>query len=64
MLGFAFYKILYVREKRELKEVLKIVINRLIGGLIPILIFAGYLTIFNLWADFIDYAIVRNKNIF
>lgn len=58
VIGFAFYKILYIREKNQVKTCIKIVINRLIGALIPILIFGGYLTIFDLWTDFIDYAIL------
>ena len=58
VIGFAFYKILYIREKNQIKQCLKIAMNRLLGAFIPILIFAIYLTIFNLWADFIDYALV------
>lgn len=48
-------------DTKELKKNLKIVAYRLIGGLIPIIIFAIYLTIFNLWRDFLDYAVFGIK---
>lgn len=48
-------------DKKELKECLKISGARLIGAIIPVLIFAIYLSIFNIWEDFLDYAVFGIK---
>lgn len=58
---FAGYKILEIRKKEDIKSYLKILGTRLIGILIPLLVFAIYLTYNNIWTEFIDYAITGIK---
>lgn len=58
--AFIFYKILNITKKEEIKEYIKIMIARLIGVLIPIIIFAIYLIMNGILKDFISYAINRN----
>lgn len=58
---FVFYKILIVSKKEELKEILKIVIERLVGVSIPIFILIIYLIKNNIWNDFLNYAIFGIK---
>lgn len=52
-----FYKLLLVSNKDACKKVFKIIIYRSIGVLTPILLFVIYLTINNIWIDFLDYTI-------
>lgn len=54
---FIGYKILNVRNINELKKYLKIMGVRAGGVLIPIIIFAIYLTYNGIWGDFLDYAV-------
>ena len=52
------YKLLIVKNKQELKEYFKIVLSRILGILIPILMFIIYLIITKSFISFIDYAIL------
>ena len=54
---FIFYKLLLVSQKQELKIVIPIICRRLIGVCIPIIILCIYLTLNNIWYEFLDYAI-------
>ena len=57
-----FYQILFVKDKETFKKFIKSFINRLIGLSIVIGILCMYFTIFNLWKDFIGYAIIGIKD--
>ena len=54
---FIFYKLLLAKDKEDFKTVLKIVGARILGVAIPVMLFAIYLTVNNIWADFINYSI-------
>lgn len=58
---FIFYKILYISNKENLKEILKTVGMRLLGTLIPVLIFIVYLLISKTLGDFISYGVLGIK---
>ncbi len=55
------YKILAVRNKDELKKFLKIGFIRLIGAIVPVLIFIIYLLVNNNLFDFLDYTVLGLK---
>ncbi len=57
-----FYQVLFIKNKDSLKIFTKSFINRLIGLAIVIGIICVYFTIFNLWKDFIGYAIIGIKD--
>ncbi len=63
-IAFIGFKIIEIRKKEDSKRYLKIFGTRLLGVLIPLILFAIYLTYNNIWIDFIDYTIVRNKYIY
>lgn len=54
---FVLYKLLAIAGKEDVKKVFKIVLTRSLGALIPILAFVTYLTINNIWEDFLSYSI-------
>lgn len=54
---FIFYKLLIGTNKSEFKITFKIILIRLLGVLIPITLFAIYLTLNNIWQDFLDYTV-------
>ena len=56
-----FYKCLEIRNKKDLKEFIKIVFARTIGALIPIVIILLYLIINGAIRDFISYCILGIK---
>ena len=58
---FVFYKLLVVTKKQELKVVIKIVIERLIGVCIPIILLCTYIIVNNIWNEFLDYTIYGIK---
>lgn len=58
---FILYKIVEIKKTGEMKEFFKIFGTRLLGILIPILIFVIYLFVSNSFIDFIDYAILGIK---
>ncbi len=58
---FVGYKILEIRKISDFKIYLKILGTRLIGILVPLIIFAIYLTFNGIWIDFIDYTILGLK---
>ena len=60
-LVFIFYKILILDKKQDWKKLCRIFLLRAIGVLIPIILFCLYLTINNIWYDFLDYAIYGIK---
>lgn len=57
ILAFLLTKLLEIN-KKQLKEILKTVFLRCIGISIPIIVFMIYLTINNIWSDFINYTIL------
>lgn len=58
---FVFYKLVFITNKDELKKFFKIAISRFVTTLIPILIFAIYLSYNDIWSDFLDYAVFGIK---
>ena len=61
MLVFAFYKIVIIENKKEVKEFIKIMLTRLISAIIPVLLFGIYLFASGIWNDFLEYAIFGVK---
>ena len=55
------YKLMFVDSKDQFKEYVKIAITRIIGILIPTLIFIVYLIVTHSLVDFINYAILGIK---
>ena len=55
---FILHKLLLAKSKEDFKSVLKIIAARGAGVIIPALLFILYLIINNIWADFINYAIL------
>ena len=55
------YKTFEIRDKKSAKEFLNIALTRLLGVLIPVLLFAIYLTANDIWTEFIDYSILGIK---
>ena len=55
------YKLMFVDSKEQFKEYVKIAITRVIGILIPALIFIVYLIVTHSLVDFINYAILGIK---
>ena len=55
------YRILEIRSTKDLKQLRGIALTRLLGVLIPILFFAIYLSVNNIWTEFIDYTILGLK---
>lgn len=54
---FIFYKLLIVNNKQEFKKVIKIIFLRLLGVIIPVIIFVIYLAVNNIGYDFLDYTV-------
>lgn len=54
---FVLYKMLNIKEKGQIKDYLKIAGARVLGILLPVLIFIIYLVVTGSFYDFIDYAI-------
>ena len=54
---FIFYKLLIVTNKEEVKKVFKIIFLRLLGVIIPVIVFVIYLITNNIWYDFLDYTV-------
>lgn len=54
---FIFYKLLLCSKKEDFKKAFKIIIIRLLGVLIPIVLLAIYLSVNNIWNDFLDYTV-------
>ncbi len=54
---FIFYKLLLSSKKEDFKKAFKIISIRLLGVLIPVIWFIIYLSINNIWTEFLDYAI-------
>lgn len=57
-----FYQILFVKDKETLKRYTQSLIYRFIGLFVVISILCIYFTIFNLWKEFIGYAIIGIKD--
>lgn len=55
---YCLYKIIFVNNKKELKEFFKISILRIIGAVIPVIILLMYLILNNALRDFINYTIL------
>lgn len=53
-----FHKITFIRNRNDLKEFIKTFLTRLLGVLIPIMMFIIYLGYNNALLDFIDYAVI------
>lgn len=58
---FIFYKLLLASNKKEYIKAFKIIVTRLLGVLIPVILFAIYLSFNNIWYDFLDYAVYSIK---
>lgn len=54
---FIFYKLLIATNKEDFKKAFKIIILRLLGVIIPVIMFVIYLTVNNIWYDFLDYTV-------
>lgn len=54
---FIFYKLLIATNKEEFKKVFKIIGIRILGAIIPVIAFAIYLSINNIWNEFLDYTV-------
>lgn len=54
---FIFYKLLLVDNKEKFSNACKIILMRLLGVTIPIVLFAIYLSVNNIWEDFLNYTI-------
>ena len=57
ILATILIKLLQIK-KENVKPIFKVIITRILGILIPIILFVIYLTINGAWKDFIDYAIL------
>ena len=55
------YKLLFVKNKEQFKEYIKVALIRIIGILLPVIIFIIYLMCNNALIDFINYAILGIK---
>lgn len=55
---FCLYKIIFITNKEDFNKVLKIILFRLVGAIIPLILFFGYLIINNSFNDFVNYAIL------
>lgn len=55
---FCLYKIIFITNKEEFNKVLKIILFRLVGAIIPLILFFWYLIINNSFNDFVNYAIL------
>ena len=56
---FCLYKIIFITNKEDFNKVLKIILFRVAGAIIPLILFLGYLIINNSFNDFINYAILN-----
>lgn len=54
---FIFYKLLLASKKEDFKKIFKIIAIRLLGVLIPLILFIIYLSVNNIWYDFLDYTV-------
>lgn len=55
---YVLYKIIYVKDKIEMKEFIKVAVYRATGILVPVIIFIIYLIATNSFSDFINYCIL------
>lgn len=58
---FIFCKLLLCSKKEDFKKTFKIIGIRLSGVLVPIVLLAIYLSVNNIWADFLDYTVYSLK---
>lgn len=58
---FILYKLLLCSKKEDFKKILKIIFIRLLGVLIPIVLLLIYLSLNNIWKDFLDYTVYSLK---
>ena len=57
-----FYQIMFIRNKEDFKIFIKKLFDRFIGFLAVIMLLVIYFCVFDLWNDFIDYAILGIKD--
>ena len=57
-----FYQVLFIKDKESLKKFINTFIKRLIGLASVICVLFIYFSVFNLWKDFIGYAIIGIKD--
>ena len=57
-----FYQIMFIKNKDDFKIYIKKLIDRFIGFLAVIMLLVIYFSVFNLWNDFVDYAILGIKD--
>lgn len=60
-LVYIFYRILNIYDKSEWKNELRKVVIRILGVIVPVIVFSIYLSLNNLWKEFIDYTILGIK---
>ena len=58
---FILHKLLLCSKKEDFKKILKIIFIRLLGVLIPIVLLLIYLSLNNIWKDFLDYTVYSLK---
>lgn len=63
-IGFIFYKIIYVTDKKAITDYIKYIRTRLLGAIIPVFMLVIYLNIAGIFEEFVDYTILRNKDFF
>ena len=61
VVGFVFYKVLQISDLKNADKYLKIVIARLIGAILPVIVFAIYLKVTGTFSDFMSYTILGVK---
>ena len=57
-----FYQIMFIKSKDDFKILIKKIIDRFIGFLAVFILLVIYFSVFNLWTNFIDYAILGIKD--
>ena len=57
-----FYQIMFIKDKDDFKIFIKKLVDKFIGFLAIFMLLIIYFSVFNLWKDFIDYAILGIKD--
>ena len=57
-----FYQIMFIKDKDDFKIFIKKLVDKFIGFLAVFMLLIIYFSVFNLWKDFIDYAILGIKD--
>lgn len=54
---FILYKLLLVPKKEQIRKAFEIILTRLLGAFIPVILLIIYLSVNNIWLEFLDYTI-------